>query len=75
MPPKGLLLALGAASELVLPSGSLTRSFVLSGAVRNLCSSAKARAELGYEPAASLEPAILECRRFSEAQRAGPRSR
>jgi dihydroflavonol-4-reductase len=67
--PFGLLMALAAASELAMPNGSLTRAFVLSGGLRNVCSSAKARAELGYVPAASLEPAILECRRFTEARR------
>lgn len=69
VPPLKLLLALAGASELLMPDGDLTRSFVLSGAVRNICSSAKARAELGYEPASSLEPAILACRKFSEGIR------
>jgi dihydroflavonol-4-reductase len=67
--PLGLLLALATAAEFLMPNGSLTRAFVLSGSLRNLCSSAKARAELGYSPAASLEPSILECRRFMEAAR------
>jgi dihydroflavonol-4-reductase len=68
--PLGLLLALAGAAEIAAPKGSLTRAFVLSGSLRNVCSSAKARAELGYAPGASLEPAILECRRFIEAGRA-----
>jgi len=67
---RGFLLALATAAEFVSPQGSLTRAFVLSGSLRNVCSSAKARAELGYEPSPSLEPAILECRRFIEAGRA-----
>ncbi len=68
--PLGLLLALASVAESFMPNGSLTRSFVLSGSLRNSCSSAKAFRELGYRPAASLEPAILECRRFMEAGRA-----
>jgi dihydroflavonol-4-reductase len=64
--PKGLLLALALAAETVLPDGGLSEAFVRAGSVRNVCSSAKARAELGYEPSPGLERAILECRRFGE---------
>lgn len=67
--PRCLLLALAAAAERAMPNGSLTRAFVLSGSLRNICSSARARAELGYEPGMSLETAILECRRFGEERR------
>jgi nucleoside-diphosphate-sugar epimerase len=67
--PRSLLLGLAAAAERAMPNGSLTKAFVLSGSLRNVCSSAKARAELGYEPGMSLETAILECRRFGEEQR------
>jgi len=73
VPPLGFLLVLAGATELAMPRGSLTRAFVLSGSLRNVCSSAKARAELGYVPSASLEPAILECRRFMEARWASRR--
>jgi dihydroflavonol-4-reductase len=72
--PRSLALALAAIAELVLPTGSLTRALVLSGTIHNVCSSAKARAELGYEPSPSLEPAVLECRRFGEALRLARRS-
>jgi dihydroflavonol-4-reductase len=67
--PKGFLMGLASATERAMPNGSLTRAFVLSGGIRNVCSSAKARSELGYDPSASLESAILECRRFSEGIR------
>jgi dihydroflavonol-4-reductase len=67
--PLSLLLAIAAAAEFVMPNGSLTRAFVLSGSLRNVCSSAKAVNELGYKQSASLAPAILECRRFMEAAR------
>jgi dihydroflavonol-4-reductase len=69
VPPKAFLLGLASATERAMPNGSLTRAFVLSGGVRNVCSSAKARSELGYDPSTSLEAAILECRRFSELTR------
>jgi nucleoside-diphosphate-sugar epimerase len=67
--PGGLALAAAAVAELVVPGAGLSRALVLSGTVRNVCSSSKARAELGYEPGPDLESAILECRRFSEALR------
>jgi dihydroflavonol-4-reductase len=63
--PRPIMLAAALAAERLLPQGSLTEAFVLSGSMRNLCSSAKARRELGYEPLATLESAILACRRFS----------
>jgi len=74
VPPKGLLLGLARAAELALPKGSFNPAFVLAGSVHNVCSSAKARSELGYDPSTSLEPAILECRRFSEATRLARRT-
>jgi dihydroflavonol-4-reductase len=67
--PGGIALAVAAVAELVVPGAGLSRALLLSGTVRNVCSSAKARAELGYEPGPGLESAILECRRFSEALR------
>jgi dihydroflavonol-4-reductase len=67
--PGGLALAAASVAELLLPGAGLSRALLLSGLVRNVCSSAKARAELGYEPGPGLESAILECRRFSEALR------
>jgi dihydroflavonol-4-reductase len=67
--PLGLLLAIAFVAERILPNGSINEAFVLSGSRRNICSSDKARDELGYEPRASLDNAILECRRFSEDQR------
>lgn len=67
--PRRALLGLAALAERAAPAAGLSRAFVRAGSVRNACSSGKARAELGYEPAASLEPAILECRRFSQASR------
>ncbi len=67
--PRGLALAAAAVAELVAPGAGLSRALVLSGTARNVCSSAKARAELGYEPGQGLEGAILECRRFGEALR------
>jgi nucleoside-diphosphate-sugar epimerase len=70
VPPRGLLLGLAAIAERAMPEGRLTRAFVLSGSLRNVCSAAKARAELGYEPSVKLATAILECRRFGEIQRA-----
>jgi dihydroflavonol-4-reductase len=64
--PKPLLLAAASAAEALAPRAGLARALVLSGSVRNVCSSAKARSELGYQSAASLEEAILECRRFGK---------
>jgi dihydroflavonol-4-reductase len=76
--PRGLLLPVAALAERLIPGAGMTKALVLSGSLRNYpCVSDKARAELGYEPSASLEPAIVECRRFSEAGRAAagkPRS-
>jgi dihydroflavonol-4-reductase len=69
VPPRGFLLAAARAAEAILPDGSVTKALVLSGGSDNRCSSAKARAELGYEPGPSLGPSILECRRFSMAAR------
>jgi dihydroflavonol-4-reductase len=71
--PRPLLLGIAAAAELALPNGSLSRAFVLSGSLQNVGDGSKAHAELGYEPSPRLEPAILECRRFSEAVRASTR--
>jgi dihydroflavonol-4-reductase len=68
--PERLLLGVASLAQSVMPNGSLTKPFVLSGRVRNSCSSAKARSQLGYEPSPGLESSILECRRFSEAARA-----
>jgi nucleoside-diphosphate-sugar epimerase len=56
-------------AEALAPSAGLSRALALSGSADNRCSSAKARAELGYDPGPSLEPSILECRRFSVASR------
>jgi dihydroflavonol-4-reductase len=67
--PRPILLGIAAVAERIAPRGSLTRSFVISGSLRNVCSSAKARAELGYAPVQSLEAAVVECRRFSELTR------
>jgi Nucleoside-diphosphate-sugar epimerases len=65
--PRPLLLAIAGTAQMLFSNASLTPAFVLSGAIPNACSSAKAMAELGYEPAPSLDPAILACRRFSES--------
>jgi dihydroflavonol-4-reductase len=67
--PMGLLLAIAFVAERLAPNGSINEAFVLSGRGKNTCSSTKARRELGYEPRTSLDGAILECRRFSEAQK------
>jgi len=69
VPPRAILAAAAGAAEYLMPNGSLSKALVLSGCVDNRCSSAKAMRELGYAPGASLEPAILECRRFSERLR------
>jgi dihydroflavonol-4-reductase len=69
VPPRGLLLAAARAAEAFAPDGGVTEALVLSGCADNRCSSAKARSELGYAPGPSLDPSILECRRFSEALR------
>ncbi len=53
--------------ERILPNCPLPRALILSGCARNLCSSAKARRELGYEPRADLTGSILDCRAFSTA--------
>jgi Nucleoside-diphosphate-sugar epimerases len=70
VPPLGLLLAAGTVAELLLPRSGLSRSLVVSGSLPgNSYSIEKARRELGYEPRTSLAPAIIACRRFSEALR------
>ena len=69
--PRALAVGAGAAAERLAPGMGLAAAVARAGAVRNVCSSAKARAELGYEPRASLEDAIRECRRFGEAARKG----
>jgi dihydroflavonol-4-reductase len=71
--PRGLLLALSRAAQVAAPGSTFSEAFVLAGSQRNVCSSAKARAELGYSPSASLRTAILDCRRFGEAERAAAR--
>ena len=72
--PFALLMAIASAAEFIMPNGSLNKAFVLSGNLRNVCSSDKACAELGYLPGKSLEKAVLECRRFSEALRSASSS-
>jgi dihydroflavonol-4-reductase len=71
--PMGLLLAIAFVAEHLAPDGSINEAFVLSGSRKNICSSTKAQREFGYEPHTSLDGAILECRRFSEAQKAESR--
>jgi dihydroflavonol-4-reductase len=68
--PRPILLGMARSLEIIAPEAKFNAAFVLSGSLRNVCSSAKARAELGYEPSLDLEDAILECRRFSETLRA-----
>jgi dihydroflavonol-4-reductase len=67
--PRSLALAAATVADLFVPSAGLSPALVLSGTIRNVCSSAKARIELGYQPSPSLDPAILACRRFGEAAR------
>jgi dihydroflavonol-4-reductase len=68
--PRGIVLPLATLAELLVPDAGLTKAVAICGSLPNYpCTSAKARAELGYEPSASIEPAILECRRFSVARR------
>jgi dihydroflavonol-4-reductase len=64
--PRGVALCAAALAERLAPALGLAAALVRSGTVRIVCSSAKAREELGYEPGPGLEEAILECRRFSE---------
>jgi dihydroflavonol-4-reductase len=71
VPPARAAVAAAAVAELLAPRSGLSRALALSGCADNRCSSAKARAELGYVPGPSLDPSILECRRFSEALRRG----
>jgi len=68
--PRGVALAAAAAAERVAPGIGLAQALVRAGTVRNVCSSAKAMSELGYEPRADLSEAIAECRAFSLAIRA-----
>lgn len=62
--PRGLSLAAASIAEAVLPSSGLSTALVLSGQMRNVCSSAKAMRDLGYEPRPSLEEGIVACRNF-----------
>jgi dihydroflavonol-4-reductase len=67
--PRGLALAAAAAAERLAPKLGLMSALVRSGTFRNVCTSAKARAELGYEPGPDLAGAIAECRRFGGTAR------
>lgn len=69
VPPRSLLLGLATVAERLAPGTEFSAAFVRSGSLRNVCGSAKARSELGYDPSTSLEEAILECRAFSETLR------
>jgi dihydroflavonol-4-reductase len=69
VPAAPVIRAASWAAEALAPKSGLTAALALSGSADNRCSSAKARAELGYEPGPSLEPSIIECRRFSMASR------
>ncbi len=62
-------LALGAArvAEFIAPGLGLSYGLALSGCHRHAYTSAKARAELGYEPATDLIDSIRSCRAFSES--------
>jgi len=64
--PRSLALAAASVAERLAPRLGLAAALVRSGTLRNVCSSAKARAELGYEPGPDLGPAILACRRFGQ---------
>lgn len=55
----------GAMLEGLAPKTGLSAGLVRSASVRNWCSSAKARAGLGYEASPGLAGAIAECRAFS----------
>jgi dihydroflavonol-4-reductase len=65
--PRGLSLAAASIAEAVLPSSGLSSALVLSGQMRNVCSSAKAMRDLGYAPRPSLEESIAACRNFGKA--------
>jgi len=69
--PRFLALAAATVAERISPRLGLAAALVRSGTVRNVCTSAKARAELGYEPGPDLGPAILECRLFGQRSPAG----
>jgi len=64
--PPAILGPIAGTVEHIAPGIGLSSGFILSGSLSNPCSSAKAITELGYDPGTDLEPAILECRRFSE---------
>ena len=69
--PMGLLLAIAFVAERIFPDGSINEAFVLSGGGKNVCSSDKARRELGYEPRASLDkrhPRVQALQRGSEGR-------
>jgi len=65
--PRAAAEVAGALAERLAPGSGLSRGLAAAGSARNLCSSAKARSELGYEPAPELGPAIEACRRFSRS--------
>lgn len=67
--PRNIALPAATLVERLAPGIGLAEALVFAGSMRNVCSSAKARAELGYEPSADLAAAVRECRRFSEAHR------
>jgi nucleoside-diphosphate-sugar epimerase len=62
--PAGPAILAASLIERILPKSSLSKALILSGSVRNLCTSAKAQRELGYEPRADLAESIMACRAF-----------
>jgi len=68
--PRPLALGVASVIEWLAPGGQLSRALAESGSVRNVCTSAKARAELGYANRTPLSASVLECRRFSLEHRA-----
>lgn len=65
--PPGPALFAAAIVEQVLPESPLSKALILSGSVQNVCTSAKARRELGYEPRADLTESVIACRKFSRS--------
>ena len=63
--PRAIALGVASAAEMIAPRSGLTRALAESGSARNICSSARARAELGYTHRSTLAESIRACRRFS----------
>lgn len=68
--PRFMALGVGVLAERFAPNSGVTRALAESGSARNICTSARARAELGFTNRVPLPDSIRACRQFGLRQRA-----